>query len=76
MMCVCSDFTVKVVDVESSSHKVYRGHKAPVLSVVLHPSQPIVVGLHFSQSLFLCTSHPYSTVSNSGPARSSRLFFA
>ena len=40
-----SDFTVKVVDVESSSHKVYRGHKAPVLSVALDPKEQFVVGL-------------------------------
>ncbi|KAL8588870.1 hypothetical protein ACOMHN_051464 [Nucella lapillus] len=42
MVAGSSDFTVKVVEVESSSHKVYRGHKAPVMTVALHPSQQLV----------------------------------
>ncbi|ELT99505.1 hypothetical protein CAPTEDRAFT_108416 [Capitella teleta] len=32
-----ADFTVKVVDVVTSSEQVLRGHEAPVLSVALHP---------------------------------------
>lgn len=39
-----SDFTVKVVDVASSSHGVYHGHKAPLLSVALDPKEQFVVG--------------------------------
>ncbi|XP_076442996.1 WD repeat and HMG-box DNA-binding protein 1-like [Babylonia areolata] len=42
MVAGSSDFTVKVVEVESSSHKVYRGHKAPVLSVALDPTEQLV----------------------------------
>ncbi|KAK7444590.1 hypothetical protein BaRGS_00040412 [Batillaria attramentaria] len=34
-----SDFTVKVWDVASSSHKVVREHKAPVLSIALDPKE-------------------------------------
>ncbi|KAK7473945.1 hypothetical protein BaRGS_00034850 [Batillaria attramentaria] len=39
MVAGSSDFTVKVVDVASSSHKVFREHKAPVLSIALDPKE-------------------------------------
>ncbi|ESP02838.1 hypothetical protein LOTGIDRAFT_110682 [Lottia gigantea] len=38
-----SDFTIKVVDIESSNHKVCRGHEAPVLSLALDPKQEYLV---------------------------------
>lgn len=37
------DFTVRVVDVETSSEQVLRGHEAPVLSVAIHPQGGYVV---------------------------------
>ncbi|KAK7103194.1 WD repeat and HMG-box DNA-binding protein 1-like [Littorina saxatilis] len=42
MVAGSSDFTVKVVEVENSRHKVYRGHKAPVLSIALDPKEQLV----------------------------------
>ncbi|PVD25434.1 hypothetical protein C0Q70_13090 [Pomacea canaliculata] len=42
MVAGASDFTVKVVDVASSSHGVYHGHKAPLLSVALDPKEQFV----------------------------------
>lgn len=47
MFLLFSDFTVRVVEVESSRHKVYRGHKAPVLSVALDPKEEFVVGIFY-----------------------------
>ncbi|KAK2174448.1 hypothetical protein NP493_801g02049 [Ridgeia piscesae] len=34
-----SDFTVKIVDVESSEQCTFQGHTAPILSVALHPRE-------------------------------------
>ncbi|KAI0215234.1 WD repeat and HMG-box DNA-binding protein 1 [Lamellibrachia satsuma] len=33
------DFTVKIVDVESSEQCMFQGHTAPILSVALHPQE-------------------------------------
>jgi len=38
-----SDFTVKLVDVESKEQKQFSGHEAPVLSVALHPDEQLFV---------------------------------
>ena len=46
----CSDFTVRLVDVESSSFNVLTEHEAPVLSVALSPDGSLAVskGLIYS----------------------------
>ena len=38
-----SDFTVKIVDVESSEQCTFQGHTAPILSVALHPRETYLV---------------------------------
>ena len=40
-----SDFTVKIVDVESSEQCMFQGHTAPILSVALHPQETFLVRL-------------------------------
>ncbi|XP_064600556.1 WD repeat and HMG-box DNA-binding protein 1-like [Liolophura sinensis] len=37
-----SDFSIKVVDVESCEFRALSGHEAPVLSVALHPNEDMV----------------------------------
>ena len=39
----CSDFTIKIIVVETSSHKVCHGHEAPILSVAIDPKDKYVV---------------------------------
>ena len=41
-----SDFTIKIVDVDSCSTKTIQGHEAPVLSVALDPRDEFLVGKH------------------------------
>ena len=38
-----SDFTVKIVEVESSEQTTFQGHTAPILSVALHPRETYLV---------------------------------
>jgi len=40
-----SDFTVKLVDVESKEQRLFSGHEAPVLSVALHPDEHLIVSI-------------------------------
>ncbi|XP_041351144.1 WD repeat and HMG-box DNA-binding protein 1-like [Gigantopelta aegis] len=37
MVAGASDFTIKIIVVETSSHKVCHGHEAPILSVAIDP---------------------------------------
>lgn len=43
MTDACSDFTVKLVDTEDNSQKVFHGHEAPILSVALDPKGEFLV---------------------------------
>ena len=46
-MYVCSDFIVKIVDIETNEQKVFTGHEAPILSVSLHPDEQYVVSMKY-----------------------------
>ena len=46
MLLVFSDFTVKLVEVETNSQVVFQGHDAPILGVALHPKEHLVVRIY------------------------------
>ena len=43
-LIIFSDFSVKLVDTGSCSHKTFQGHEAPVLSVAIDPKEEYLVG--------------------------------
>ena len=51
---ISSDFSVKLVDTGSCSHKTFQGHEAPVLSVAIDPKEEYLVCT--CRTVFNCNS--------------------